>query len=610
MMKMATHSRVPSVAEILTLALAGALVAAVGHVAYNEARFRLLHLFTWTSRDFIWLSPIGYAVIFLLVAVPVVLASFLLPRVLSHRGVGAVFLALAAWSLLLLAKGLHPVAALFLAVGIGSQLARVVLGDPARGMRMMRRWVVGSAATLAVVSLLSGAGFRLPERWMLARLADAAPGAPNVILVILDTVRAANLEAYGYARPTTPVMSHLADSGVLFEQAIATAPWTAPSHASMMTGLYSSQTKADYLRPMVDSVPTVAEVLRDRGYATGAFMANIGYAGHQVGLARGFARYEDFPLSVQQAMWSTTLLQTGSGRRMLAGVMERSRWKVLSAIRRPDLRIVGINEGTRQSASQITDHFFAWRDGIGERPYLAMLNFMEAHSPYEPPEPFRGMFNGGVSEVDRYDGAIAYMDSIVGSMVRRLEASGEMERTVLIITSDHGEHWGEHGLESHGNSLYLPLLHVPLIVYAPGRTPSGVRVAPIASLRDLAATLAEFGGAAKGTLPGRSLAPMWTMGGGEGASPAIAETMRAINPSPRNLTARGDMKAALDSSWHYIRYGDGVEQLFQWRLDPGELDDRSNSTDGAREVARLRAEIAAALGIAWPPATRAPSSSP
>jgi arylsulfatase A-like enzyme len=329
-------------------------------------------------------------------------------------------------------------------------------------------------------------------------------------------------------------------------------------------------------------------------------MANTGYAGYQIGLARGFGRYEDLPVSFTQTLWSTTLAQTGSGRRLVEGFAKRSRSRVLGAFRNIDLRVVGIRQGEPRFAEQIADNFFRWHSRVGRGPYFAMLNFMDAHAPYDPPAPFREAFNGGKGEMDRYDGAIQYEDSIVGSIVRRLDELGELDRTVLIVTADHGEQWGEHGMESHGNSLYLPLLHVPLIVRGAGRVPAGLRIGTVVSLRDLAATILDITGAPARGVPGSSLAPTWKGDRTATFSPVVAEVSPGINIPATNPTSRGPMKALLDSTSHYIRYGDGVEQLFNWRTDPGELDDLAGHADKAAELVRHRATIARTLNIAWP----------
>lgn len=592
--------------DILLLAITGAMVSALVLVGYTEIRYRLLHVLTWTNRELSWLSPVGYLVCFLIVAVPLFVLAKLLPRWVNLRVVAATFATVAIFSAFLLYSKVHPLAELALALGLGVRIGAAVAARPERWLRGARLASVWIAVTLGMLGGVASVGWRLRERSALAQRAAIDANAPNVILLILDTVRASSLSAYGYHRPTTPTLERLAREGTLFEHAFAAAPWTAPSHASLMTGLYASQTDAGYLTPMIDSAPTLAEALSAKGYATGAFMANTGYAGYQIGLSRGFARYEDLPVTFTQAMWSTTLAQTGTGRRLVTAVGKRSRSRVLGALRDIDLRVVGIRQGERRYAGEIADNFFRWRSRVEGGPYFAMLNFMDAHSPYDPPGRFRDAFGEGKREIDRYDGGILYEDSIVGSIVRRLEERGELDRTVLIITADHGEHWGEHGLESHGNSLYLPLLHVPLIVHGAGRIPAATRVGSAVSLRDLAATILDLTGSAPRGVPGASLAAAWNGGSEATLSPVIAEVSPGINIPPTNPTSRGPMKASLDSVSHYIRYGDGVEELFSWRSDSMELRNLADDPQMAGELARHRARIGRTLGIEWPAHAPAP----
>jgi arylsulfatase A-like enzyme len=592
--------------EVVTLAVAGAMLTALVHVAITEFHFRVLNTFTWTNREFSWLAPIGYLVCFVVAAIPVAGAALAVPRIVTRSVVASAFAALGLFSIGLLFQKIHPLATLVLALGAGTRAGWAVAGRWSASLARARWISLGALGILGVGGIAAGGARRLTERWHLSRIGDAPPEAPNVILLILDTVRAANLSVYGYERETTPTLTRLANEGVLFEHAFSTAPWTAPSHASMMTGRWAGQTRADYRTPLDPEAPTLAEVLSAHGYATAAFMANTGFAGYQVGLARGFARYEDFPLTFDQALWSTTLTQTNMGRKFLDGLNERSRWKMFAAARDFDLRIVGVFQGQRQSAAEIANHFFRWRSRVDRAPFFAMLNFMDAHAPYEPPDGFRTKFGDGTREIDRYDGGIAYEDSIVGSIVERLRTSGELDRTIFIVTSDHGEQWGEHGLESHGNSLFLPLLHVPLIVTG-GSLPSGQRIAPLVSLRDLAATVLDLAGVARHDLPGRSLAPSWRAGSTEGLSPVVAEASPAINPAPRNLTARGPISALIDSTWHFIRYGDGAEELFDWRSDPAELTNQARTATGEPQAAAMREALARHLGASWPIAPPAPS---
>lgn len=592
----ATPRRTP-VGDVVWFAFAGAMTASLAHVLYTEFRFRVLGIFTWTNREFALLSMVGYLVPFAAAALVVALVVPWMRRGNGVRVAAVVFATLAFFSILLLYQKVHPLAELALALGLATRVAAAVGRDPARGVRGVRRVATGAFLVLVAFSVLAVGGRWIRERSSLGSPVAAPEGAPNVILLILDTVRAANMSLYGHARPTTPFLERLAEESTVFDHAFSVAPWTAPSHASMMTGLWAGEARADYLRPMNDTATTIAEVLSARGYATGGFMANTGYAGYQLGISRGFARFEDYPLTFAQALWSTTLAQTGSGRRLIEGVVNGERWKIRAAILRPDLRAEPVRTSQRQTAAQIADHFFAWRDRMGRTPYFAMLNFMDAHAPYDPPAPFRTMFDSGAREVDRYDGGIAYEDSIMASIADRLRARGEYDRTFLIVTSDHGEQWGEHGLESHGNSLYLPLLHVPLLVRAPGVAPAAMRIAPVVSLRDLAATILDLAGAPAGSVPGVSLANVWRSGSNAGASPVLAEAAPVVNPSERNLTRFGPMSTSLDSAWHFIRRGDGFEELFAWRTDSQELDNLVATPAGGAAAAHHRALLSRILGV-------------
>ncbi len=587
-----------SLADVIWLALAGTALAAVVHVAQTEFRFRVLEEFTWSSREFAWLSLGGYLAWFIAAAIPVALLVTVARRWAGLRLAATIFASLAVFAILLLSQKIHPLSQLILAIGLGSVIGTRVAADRMRGMRWVRRFAIGGLLALGVTGLLTGGRLSRPS---VPAASAASAELPNVVLLILDTVRASSLSLYGYARPTTPVLERLAKESTVFDAAFSAAPWTAPSHASMMTGLWASQAGADYLNPMYDSLTTVAQVLTARGYSTGGFMANAGYAGYQLGISRGFSHYEDFPFSFRQALWSTTLSQTGSGKLILEGLENGERWKIRNAITHPNLRTETVRKSQPQTAADIAHLFFAWRDGQARRPYFAMLNFMDAHAPYEPPEEFRRRFNKGKTENDRYDGGIAYEDSIIGSIVDRLRERGDLEHTVLIVTADHGEQFGEHNLDSHGNSLYLPLLHVPLLVRAPGRVPAGQRVSSIVSLRDMAATLVDLGGAPAGTMPGTSLAHAWTTGSNDGMSPIMAEAAAAVNPSSKNLTRFGPIKATIDSAGHFIHYGDGREALFAWRTDSAEVNDIAATPEGQAAIPRYRAAISKLLGVGWPP---------
>ena len=151
---------------------------------------------------------------------------------------------------------------------------------------------------LGLVILLASYLF-LGDRLGLAREAGRPlppANSPNVLLIVLDTVRADHLSLYGYERPTTPNLEQLGKRGIRFDKARATAPWTLPSHASMFTGRWPHELGEKWMTPLRGNFPTLAEYLGDRGYATAGFVANVGYCSQETGLARGFTHYEDYVL--------------------------------------------------------------------------------------------------------------------------------------------------------------------------------------------------------------------------------------------------------------------------------------------------------------------------
>jgi arylsulfatase A-like enzyme len=240
--------------------------------------------------------------------------------------------------------------------------------------------------------------------------------------------------------------------------------------------------------------------------------------------------------------------------------------------------------------------FLGWEREHGQRPFFAFLNFYDAHLPYDPPGDWSRRFATKPNDLDRYDGAIAYMDQEVGLILAELQRRGILDHTIVVITSDHGEGFGEHGLYGHGNSLYRPELHVPLVIRYPGHVPANQRVASAVSLRDLGATLFDLTGLKiSSSIGGSSLAGSWT-GATSSQSAVVAEVSAGINTEPNAPVSRGAMRSLIDSATHYIRNGDGVEELYSYRDDPGELRDISGK-DSVR-VASLRAAANQAVGRA------------
>jgi arylsulfatase A-like enzyme len=556
----------------------------------------------------VWMSPLAEALLFLLVAALLVLLVRRRPRLVSLRNAVSTFAFLGFLSVILLVPQIHPLAGLILAAGLAVQTARTIAAHPVGFQSLVHR-TVGRLCLLVVALGLGVYGWLwLGERRALAKLPPPLPGAPNVLLIVLDTVRVSNLSLYGYSRPTTPNLSRLAQTGVRFDQALSTSPWTLPSHASLFTGRFPRELSADWTTPLDDIHPTLAEVLSARGYLTGGFVANLGYCVSDFGLDRGFVHYVDHQFSPMGIV----------GASSLASRLIQHRRNLLHRLM-PGVQLIDMEPAPRINAA-----FLGWLDEPRERPFFAFLNYMEAHEPYAPPPPFDTIFGptkearrsllhrlgrvrqgrepkqlgtGKPSPLERwnqlqtnaYDASIAYLDQELGGLFEELRARRALDNTLVIVTSDHGQHLGEHGLVGHGNSLYMQLLHVPFVISFPGRVPMGSSVAEFVSLRDVPATVLELLGLKDAVdFPGSSLAQFWQA---EDRARRPTEDALLAELTQRYTGARNDMKSLVIDSFHYIRNTDGREELYDLEADPVEERDLANSPAGREALPRFRAQL-------------------
>jgi arylsulfatase A-like enzyme len=426
------------------------------------------------------------------------------------------------------------------------------------------------------------------ERQAAAALPTPTPGAPNVLLIVLDTVRSSNLGLYGYDRPTTPVLQRWAADSVVFENAITTAPWTLPSHGSLFTGRAPGALHVGFRQPLPEAPPTLAEAFGSHGYASAGFVANLLYTSYESGLSRGFVHYDDYRVS-----WPLVYLHSSLTRIDLKSTLPQARTvrEGLKALAGSHVAPDGWEPpDVFRPADRVAAAFLDWQSTVTNRPFFAFMNFYDAHGPYRAPEAFIKQFaraRGG-SDVDRYDAAIAWTDHVIGTVLESLKQRGVLDNTIVIVTADHGEHFGEHGLTDHANSLYLPLLHVPLMIRYPAGVPAGRRVSTLVSLRDLPATILELAGIRNAAVPGTSLSQTWKTPGRPIQGDIVAELGKGINVDPVFRNYRGDAAARLDERFHYIRNGDGTEELFDYRADPQELQNLVNDPARQPDVVHLR----------------------
>jgi arylsulfatase A-like enzyme/Flp pilus assembly protein TadD len=303
----------------------------------------------------------------------------------------------------------------------------------------------------------------------------ATPSTHNVLLITIDTLRADALGAYGSASGASPHLDQLASRGVLFEQAHASAPNTLPSHASILTGLqpYHHQVRDNGANKLADANVTLAERLHEAGFATGAEVAAIVLA-RPTGIAQGFEHFRD----------------TES-----AGV-ELQRIRVSSDGSLDDPSAVGIGHGGQsktvdlhtRGAADITQAGVEFLRAHRSGPFFLWLHYYDPHWPYAPPAPFASRFAD-----NRYAGEVAYADDGVARVIDELDQLGLEDRTLVVVTGDHGEGLGDHGESRHSYLVYQATMHVPLLFVGP-HVPPGRRVsAPVQSV-DIAPTILAWVG--------------------------------------------------------------------------------------------------------------------
>jgi len=413
------------------------------------------------------------------------------------------------------------------------------------------------------------------------------PAPPNIVLVTLDTTRFDHLGVYGYAGGTSPRLDAFASSADVYERAYAASSWTLPSHASIFTGLLPMEHGAQSVvnggvrdlgysvRPLQDSFVTLAEALRGAGYRTGAVVAGPALA-RELGVAQGFESYDD-DLSAPRALYH--------GRR----------------------------------GDEVADLAIALVEGFGSDPYFLFVNFFDPHEPYEPPgvrgrgrgkqggeriQALVGQLDAGapprpVEELDDasrhwlagrragYDAEIRFMDRQLGRLLDAVAAAPRGGQTLIAITSDHGESFGEHFYVNHGAHLYEDNVRVPLILRLPGPTAGGRIEAPFQHGR-MFQTLRAYAGVA----PPDGVEP-------RGLDAEADEIVLEVQRSDLNIKMLGrhfdrDLRAVTAWPYKWIVSSSGASELYDLSQDPRELANlAARDPERAGQLAQRFREIAA-----------------
>lgn len=452
------------------------------------------------------------------------------------------------------ARGERAAAALSLPLGVAERVpARLSLraeGGAGSGVALARPGLAapGAASAAAPAAATPAQPDGAPAAGPAVAAAAAASGAvpaegtagagprPHVLVYLVDTLRADRLGCYGYPRPTSPHLDAFAAGATLFEHAVAQSSWTKAAVASMFTGVWPPDHGAvGWAHSLAPEAETLAEGLRGAGYRTAAFVTNPHVVPH-FGFDQGF---DDFVRRIKVPSDKVTALV--------------ERW----LDRRED-----------------------------ERPFFLYVHTMDPHAPYAPPEPYRSAFAPDHAKMptwaprwkwpdealpflsNLYDGEIARNDASFGALMTALRDRGLYDDTLVVVVSDHGEEFREHGLWRHGNHLHAEAVNVPLILKLPGQR-EGRRVGNLVQHVDLMPTLlAAAGVPAPAAVQGRDLLPLARGEASPGPDPAVRSHL-LLGRVPEQL-------ALVDGDWKLLYSpgtGGGTSALYRWREDPGERRD-------------------------------------
>ena len=388
-------------------------------------------------------------------------------------------------------------------------------------------------------------------------LQPALPTAPpepatNLLLITLDTVRADALNPYGQKRVTSPVIDRMAREGVLFEQAASSSPSTLPAHATLMTGRFPPdhgvRSNSGYV--LAPENLTLAEILREHGYATAAEIA-APVLNADTALQQGFEHYRDLASPGIEKIRASAA--DGRGESFSAELEERG-------------------------AADITRQGKAFLDRHRSRPFFLWLHYFDAHRLYVPHPELAAEIQD-----DPYLSEVLYVDTQIGLLLAHLEELGLRERTLVVLVADHGEGLGDHGETTHAYLVYDSTIHVPLIFWGPRDLPGGRRVPALVRTVDVAPTLLDWLDVpAPEGIQGRSLTALIRGEATDLGLPAYGESIELLTTfggSTLRYLRMGD--------WKYIHQPEPA--LFDLSQDPGEL--RNLAAAQPERVRALRAEL-------------------
>ena len=440
----------------------------------------------------------------------------------------------------------------------------------------------------------------------------------NIIIVLIDTLRADHLSCYGYHRRTSPSIDAIAENSSLYERAISPAPWTPPAHASIFTGAYPSRHGVDRSHLVLDpELIPLPEVLRSHGYRTFGVSSNY-WLSRETLFDRGFDEFvhswqlvqtggANAPLQRQQRQQELGLSRSALDRKgLLPAVGNFANNLFEKASKRLRLSFHAYDDGAWRVNHIVRRWLPRWKSG--DRPFFAFLHYMEPHIRYVAPgryhtmhvprelvgarverlnqDPWKFLVGSVEMSVEDfeilrglYDGEISYVDHRIGQLYEMLRDEGLLDDTALILTSDHGENLGDHGLMDHAYCLYNTLLQVPLIIRYRGVFPDGKRFGRQVQNLDIFPTILELAGVEDDGVWKQVQGSSLLNGVGEEGRVAFAEYLEPQPPLPvlrrrfpgfEGTEYDRTLRAVQTNGYKYVSASDGRHELYDLSRDAGE----------------------------------------
>ena len=572
------------------------------------------------SKEIFWISPIVDLIFFLSLALICALVARFLARFPPVRALVFLLAFLSVYDWLTVTGRLYHRACLLLALGTAVALVRWSARRESSILQFWKKATLGMLAMWMLVFAGIQGGKWLHEQSAVARLPRATPGMPNVLVIVVDTLRADHLSSYGYSRPTSPNLDRMAQQGVLFENAISTSSWSLPSHVSLLTGRYQFEHGIGNVQPEpwlgwgrkgLGGYTTVGEVLQEKGYRTGAFSANRTYFSRDLGFGRGFIHFEDYFHSP-----ADMFVRTLYGREFARIYLKRTEKSLVKRILRRlsftsllDQDAEGSGSyggafGIRKRADVVNKEVLDWIDRDHQRPFFAFLNYFDVHDPYGGPRTYPKPGWPQQTSIDAYDDSVKYADDQIGLMMHELDTRGLANKTLVVITSDHGESLGQHHLETHGRALYWELIHVPLMLYFPGHVPGTMRIERPVTNAGIPATILDLLGEDETTLPGPTLGVLWKKSQVESEmSDPLSELAHNKYPGNHDQEAdqliptatSGALRTLITEQWQLIVHEKLGDQIYDRTRDPGESHNLINTPDGLAVALNLKSKMQGVL---------------